>query len=76
MDRTIEGAVIHDPALEDDRVTEMVLNGSIITRSGQPIKARIDTICLHGDTPNAVKIAKSVRRSLEQAGVTLAKFCL
>ncbi|MDG1019071.1 MAG: LamB/YcsF family protein, partial [Paracoccaceae bacterium] len=40
------------------------------------IKARIDTICLHGDTPNALKIAKSVRRSLEQAGVTLAKFCL
>jgi UPF0271 protein len=74
VDRSIEGAVIHDPALAADRVTEMVLNGGIITRSGQPIKARIDTICLHGDTPNAVLIARSVREALNLAGVGIRSF--
>jgi len=74
VDRSIEGAVIHDPALAADRITEMVLNGSIITRSGQPIKARIDTICLHGDTPNAVLIARSVREALNLAGVGIRSF--
>ena len=34
VDRSIEGAVVHDPALAADRISEMVLNGSIITCSG------------------------------------------
>jgi UPF0271 protein len=74
VDRSIEGAVIHDPAVAGRRMVEMVQAGAIITGSGKRIKTDIDTICLHGDTPTAVQIARSVRKSLEDAGITVEQF--
>ena len=52
----------------------MVKAGAIITESGKHISSRIDTICLHGDTAEAVQIATAVRKGLQDGGVTLAKF--
>lgn len=74
VDRSLPGAVIHDAELAGKRMVEMVQAGAIITESGKHIETRIDTICLHGDTAEAVDIAASVRRSLENAGITLAQF--
>lgn len=74
VDRSLPGAVIHDPAQAGERIAQMVREGAIITKSGKRIETRIDTICLHGDTPSAVSIAAEVRRALEQSGVTLARF--
>ena len=74
VDRSKPGAVIHDAELAGNRMVEMVKAGAIITESGKHIPTRIDTICLHGDTPEAVQIAGSVRSSLESAGITLRKF--
>ena len=74
VDRSLPGAVIHDPKLAGQRMVEMVSAGAIITSSGKRIETNIDTICLHGDTPTAVEIAKSVRASLEDAGITVAQF--
>ena len=74
VDRSQPGAVIHDPEFAGGRMAEMVREGAIITESGKKIPTRIDTICLHGDTPTAVKIAAEVRRSLENSGIQLAMF--
>ncbi|QUJ75990.1 LamB/YcsF family protein [Sulfitobacter albidus] len=74
VDRSKEGAVIHDPGRAGARMVEMVKAGAIITESGKHIPTAIDTICLHGDTPTAVQIAASVRATLEEAGITLAQF--
>lgn len=74
VDRSIPGAVIHDPVEAGQRMVDMVLAGAIITGSGKHIKTPIDTICLHGDTPTAVQIAGSVRQTLEDAGVTVQQF--
>jgi len=74
VDRSIEGAVIHDPEIAGARMVEMVGAGAIITQSGAHIPAAIDTICLHGDTPTAVGIARSVRSALEGADVRLETF--
>ncbi|OAN75980.1 hypothetical protein A8B82_15830 [Sulfitobacter sp. EhC04] len=74
VDRSLPGAVIHDAALAGKRMVEMVQAGAIITESGKHIPTRIDTICLHGDTAEAVQIATAVRSELETAGVTLAQF--
>lgn len=74
VDRSQPGAVIHDPQIAGPRITEMVREGAIITQSGKRIEAAIDTICLHGDTPTAVEIARSVRSSLEQDGIKVEKF--
>ena len=72
VDRRKPGAVIHDPARAAARMVEMVQAGAIVAESGRRIPTRIDTICLHGDTPEAVEIARAVRSALEAAGVTLA----
>ncbi|OYX42154.1 MAG: hypothetical protein B7Z02_13155 [Rhodobacterales bacterium 32-67-9] len=72
VNRRKPGAVIHDPARAAARMVEMVQAGAIIAESGKHIPTRIDTICLHGDTPEAVAIARAVRGALEAAGVTLA----
>ncbi|NNE51290.1 MAG: LamB/YcsF family protein [Sulfitobacter sp.] len=74
VDRSLPGAVIHDAALAGKRMVEMVQAGAIITESGKHIPTRIDTICLHGDTPEAVEIAAAVRRELEAAEITLNVF--
>ena len=73
VDRKLPGAVIHDAALAGPRIAEMVKAGAIITASGKRIPTRIDTICLHGDTAEAIDIATSVRDSLTAAGITLAR---
>ncbi|MCB2110444.1 MAG: LamB/YcsF family protein [Defluviimonas sp.] len=72
VSRSKPGAVIHDPARAAARMVEMVTAGAIIAESGRRIATSIDTICLHGDTPEAVAIARAVREALETAGITLA----
>ncbi|UOA30504.1 hypothetical protein DSM110093_00253 [Sulfitobacter sp. DSM 110093] len=74
VDRSKPGAVIHDANTAAARMVEMVKAGAIITESGKHIPTRIDTICLHGDTAEAVQIATAVRKGLQDGGVTLAKF--
>ncbi|MEM5541161.1 5-oxoprolinase subunit PxpA [Sulfitobacter sp. AS92] len=74
VDRSNPGAVIHDADRAAARMVEMVKAGAIITESGKHIPTRIDTICLHGDTAEAVQIATAVRKGLQDGGVTLAKF--
>ena len=74
VDRRFKGAVIHDADLAAKRMVAMVQEGAIITESGKRIDARIDTICMHGDTPEAVEIARGVRAALETAGITAQAF--
>ena len=74
VDRRKAGAVIHDPERAAARILEMLRAGAIISESGKHIPTRIDTICLHGDTPEAVQIAGGLRRSLEGAGVAIRAF--
>lgn len=69
------GAVIKDPQTAADRVLRMVTGGVIECLSGKRIKnVQIDTICIHGDTPTALAMAKQLRQTLEAAGVTIRSF--
>ena len=74
VDRSKPGAVIHDAGIAGPRIARMVKAGAIITETGKEIPTAIDTICLHGDGPEAVAIARSVRAALEADGVALAPF--
>ncbi|MBP0481281.1 LamB/YcsF family protein [Sagittula salina] len=74
VDRSLPGAVIHDAELAASRVARMVLAGAILPEEGAPIPAPVDTICLHGDGPTALAIAKAVRARLEVEGVRIARF--
>ena len=66
------GAMVHDPAEAAARMVEFVRKGAIVANSGRVVPAACDSICLHGDGPEAVGIARAVRAALEAEGVTLA----
>jgi UPF0271 protein len=69
--RKIPGAVIKDPEVATKNVVNMVLNQEIVSRNGKHLPRRIDTLCVHGDEPNAVALARAVRTALEEAGVQI-----
>lgn len=74
VDRTLPGAVIHAAEFAARRIVAMVEAGAIIAESGKRLPTRIDTICVHGDTPEALGIAKATRAALELAGISVVKF--
>ncbi len=72
VDRALPGAVLHDADTAAGRILAMLRAGAIIAESGHRTPARIDTICLHGDTPEAVAMARALRAKLLAAGIRLA----
>ncbi len=72
--RSEEGAVLHDSREIVARVVTMLEEGAIVTRSGARLKTPIDSICVHGDTPGAVSIARELRVGLEAAGWRVQSF--
>lgn len=67
------GAVLTDPEEIATRVVRLVTAGYLSTREGLHA-VRADSVCVHGDTPDAVGIARAVRDALTTAGVELAPF--
>ncbi|MEQ5870136.1 LamB/YcsF family protein [Sagittula sp. NFXS13] len=74
VDRSLPGAVIHDPDHAASRIVKMVQAGAILPETGDAIPSPVDTICLHGDGATALQIARQVRAALEAAGITVEKF--
>jgi UPF0271 protein len=66
--------LLTDTAAVVDRALRLAGSGEIVAVDGTVIKADIDSLCLHGDTPGAVHHAQAVSAALEDAGVTLAPF--
>lgn len=69
--RKLPGAVIKDPVVAARRVVDMVVNNTITSRSGKKIPCKLHSLCVHGDEPTAVALARSVREALESAGAQL-----
>jgi len=74
VDRKLPGAMLHDANEAAKRILSMLRAGAIIATDGTRIPARIDTVCLHGDTPQALEMAKLLRSNLEAEGVRLQPF--
>jgi UPF0271 protein len=72
VSRRLEGAVIHDAEVAAERVIRMIGDGAIMSRSGKRLPSRIDSVCVHGDTPGAVAMARRLREKLTQGGIKLA----
>jgi UPF0271 protein len=74
VDRTAPGAVLTDPDVVAERTVAMIETGAVISVSGKRLPVAIDSVCVHGDTPHAVAIARTLRARLEDAGIALASF--
>ncbi len=74
VDRRLPGAMIHDGEEAARNMVAMVKAGAILTGSGERLETRIDTICVHGDSAEAVDLARKVRAGLETAGISVTGF--
>lgn len=69
--RQMPGAVLHDPAAIAERAVRLAEHGEIVAADGTVIRTSARSLCIHGDTPDAVAIARSVRAGLAAAGVEI-----
>jgi UPF0271 protein len=72
--RSAPGALVHDPAAVAERAVRMAVDGSVVAVDGTAVSVPVRSICLHGDTPGAVTLARSVRAALAEAGLELRSF--
>jgi UPF0271 protein len=72
--RKKQGSVLHDAAFASERMLRWIQEKAIETVKGKRIPVEIDTICVHGDEPTAVAMARTVRAKLEGAGIEIAPF--
>jgi 5-oxoprolinase (ATP-hydrolysing) subunit A len=70
--RKFEDALIRDPAEAGQQALQIAERGRVVACGGIEIVANAQTICIHGDTPGAPKIAAAVAQTLRQAGVELS----
>lgn len=69
--RNRPNAVIHDAEECIAQVRDMVLLGEIPTTGGRRIAVQAQTLCLHGDTPAAINLAKMINTALLEAGIDI-----
>lgn len=69
--RSKPGAVIHDAEFAAKRVVRMAMEGTVEAIDGTIINFRPASVCMHGDTPEAVEMAEAVKKALESAGVSI-----
>ena len=74
VSRRAAGAVLHDPALVAARMLRLATEGVIEAVDGSSLRLEAGSICVHGDSPGAVAMARQIRETLVQAGVTIAPF--
>jgi len=67
--RKFPGALLHEPAEAATQAVRMAKEGSVVAATGAVIPLKVETICIHGDTPGAAQIAAAVRRTLEDSGI-------
>lgn len=68
------GAVLHDPQEVADRMLRLVRDGLLEALDGSLIRLPAQSICVHGDSPGAVAMAGTLRRTLESAGIQIQAF--
>ena len=61
-------ALVSDPPRAAEQAVRMAMEGKVRTITGKVIDARVQTICIHGDSPGADKIVEAVREGLVKAG--------
>lgn len=71
VSRNEPGAVLHDPSLVAARMLQLVQEGTLSAIDGSILTLAADSICIHGDSPAAVAMARTVYHTLTNAGITV-----
>ena len=74
VSRREKGAVLHDAREVAERMLRLATEGVVTAIDGSTVRLQADSVCVHGDSPGAVEMARQVRASLERAGVAVTPF--
>ena len=72
VSRRAPGAVLHDPEEVARRMLRFAREGTIRAVDGQDIRVDAESICVHGDSPGAVLMARRIRELFDAEGIPLA----
>ena len=71
VSRSKDGSVLHDVDEVADRSLRMVREGKATAITGDAIDVEADSLCIHGDTPGAVEMARVLRQRLDAESITV-----
>ncbi len=74
MPRSEPDALVVDPAEVAARAVRLATEHEVVSVDGSVVRVPARSLCVHGDTPGAVELARAVRDALDAAGVTLHPF--
>lgn len=74
VDRSLPDSVITNPTEALSRLKRLLRDREIVAVDGTPIDVKADSICIHGDTPGAVILARRLRASIDADRVKIAPF--
>lgn len=66
--RGTDGDVIADPGVVEARVRQLVVSGTVTSVGGVRLPVEVDSVCVHGDSPDAISLARAVRSALDGPG--------
>ncbi|WP_163468677.1 LamB/YcsF family protein [Fusobacterium sp. IOR10] len=70
--RSLPGAVIHDKDVAIKRVIRMVKEGKVESITGKDVDITVESICIHGDNPEALEFAKNIKEALINEGIEIS----
>jgi UPF0271 protein len=72
--RSQPGAMIHDPEVATDRLLKFFETWEMPTVGGAPVRLDAQSVCIHGDSPDAVAMAQHIRNAFKARGLNVAPF--
>jgi UPF0271 protein len=72
--RSEPGAVIHDVRAAVDRAITLIKSNTITAQDGATLSVTAQSLCVHGDNPDAAPLLRELRARLLEAGVSIAPF--
>lgn len=74
VSRREAGAVLHDPEQVAQRMLKLINEGGVESVEGEFTRIEADSICVHGDSPGAIEMARQIRATLEHNGIAIRSF--
>jgi len=74
--RSEPDAVIHDVGTAVNRAADLFTHQTVRTRDGAELHVDADSLCVHGDNPDSLRILRAVRKRLEESGARIAPFAV
>ncbi|MDU5324462.1 MAG: 5-oxoprolinase subunit PxpA, partial [Peptoniphilus harei] len=71
VNRSLPGAFVKDPKEAIPRVVKMIKENKVVTANGKEIDIVADSICVHGDNPEALEFVKNIREGLKAEGIEI-----